>query len=270
MIRILIFMGLLAVSMLLSSCGGCRMIPLTETFRQTMDLMKKEVQLTIKRTDNKVKRNELEAAIGNEVIDSLTTITKQIDLEKSSFISVEQSGNRERILSHAERLSIMIQRILTNLKSLHDLYDISTRSQFETTSYFPASNGNISPAKMEDAKKAIELTAQRIIRFIDDHSRQQLEAVIVCSGVSVQEQQNVELNELQSRTFANLLLEQIRSKEELILHPERIHYTIRYVNVLPIPDSKKQLSIKDKSADMITISWSLLPASLYTGKGIVD
>jgi hypothetical protein len=201
MIRILVFMGLMAMSMLIASCCriiiipicycGTVVVPLYQSIRESLQMVKKEFTSTIILTTEKVKRNEVDFHVGNEIIDSL------------SF--------------------------------------------------------NIPPEKIDDAKKAIEPVAQRIVRFFGDHPRQKCEAEIACSGITDGQELNAKLCELRARSVANLLVDQIRSKEEFIPNPERIRYNIKWVG------QREALPYPGKRRSMISLTWNLLPASLYAG-----
>ena len=264
MIRTLIFMGLMAMCMLIASCclilpccgsGGS---PLYQTVRQTLKLVKKEAGSTIILTTKKVKCNEVDFHVGNEIIDSLTGTIKQIDTLIAESVQLEKTGTKDEVLFFAER-SNLIMGALTNLKSLRDLYDISTCSQFETATFFLTDSFNIPPEKIDDAKKAIEPVAQRIVRFIGDHPRQKFEAVIACSGFTYGQELDVKLCELRARSLANLLVDQIRSKEQFIPNPEWIRYDIKWVG------QREALPYPGKRRSMVSLTWNMLPASLYVG-----
>lgn len=269
MIRTIIFMGIIAMSLLIASCSASHCASrLTRTTRETLKLVKKEVRRTIKLTTEEVKRTEVDFHVGNVINDSLTETIKQIDTQIAACAQLDKKGTKEEILLFAERTNMVIQSALTNLKTLCDLFDISTCSQFETDTFFPADSFNISPEKMDEAKKAIEPVAQRIVRFFGDHPRQRFEAVIACSGTPAGEKQNDTLCELRALSVANLLIEQIRSNVEFIPNPELIHYNIKWVakrEELPYPRRRKHHKPEDKHRSKILLTWNLMPASLYGG-----
>ena len=269
MIRTLIFIGLMAMSTLIASCSASHCVtPLDRTVRETLKLVKKEVRRTIKLTTEKVKCNEVNLHVGNEIIDSLTETIKQIDTLITASVQIGKTAYKEEIIFFAERTNLVIISTLTNLRSLHDLYDISTCSQFETATFFPADSFSISPEKIDEAKKAIEPVAQRIVRFFGDHPRQRFEAVIACSSTPAGQELNVKLCELRARSVANLLVDQIRSNEEFIPNPEWIHYDIKWTGKgeeLPYPGRRKHHKPEDKRHSMVSLTWNLLPASLYAG-----
>jgi hypothetical protein len=272
MIRTLIFMGLMAINMLIAS--GCALFvciepgPLDRTVRETLNLVKKEVRSTIILTTEKVKCNEMDFHAGNEIIDSLTETIKQMDTLIAASVQLGKTGNKEEIILFAERTNLVIMSALTNLKSLRDLYDISTYSQFETATFFPADSFSIPSEKIDEAKKAIEPVAQRIVRFFADHPRQKFEAVIACSSTPGSQDPNIKLCELRALFVANLLVDQIRSKEEFIPNPEWIHYNIKWVGegeALPYHGRRKHHKPEDKRRSIVSLIWNLLPASLYAG-----
>ncbi|MFL5748102.1 MAG: hypothetical protein ACJ751_25735 [Niastella sp.] len=255
MIRTLIFMGLMAMSMSKApSCTPPRCVsPLTQTTRETLKLVKEQVTSSIKLTTEKVKRNEVDAHVGNEIIDSLTETIQQIDMLIAASVQLEYTSAKEEIMLFAFRTSQFTSNTLTNLKTLGDLYDISTYSQIETATFFPADSFNIPPEKIDEAKKAIEPVAQRIIRFFGDHPREKFKAVIVCSSTTDGQERNDKLGELRARSVANLLANQMRSKKEFIPTPERIR--IKWVALeTAVPDFGKP--------GMVSIIWNLVPASL--------
>lgn len=206
-----------------------------------------------------MKCNEVNFQVGNEIIDSLTETIKQIDTLIATSVQLEKTSNREEILLFAESTNTVTMSALTNLKSLRDLYDISTYSQFETATFFPADSFNIPFEKIDEAKKAIEPVAQRIVRFFGDHPRQKFDEVIACSGISDGHELNAKLCELRARSVASLLIDQIRSNEGFIPKPERIRYGIKWVG------QGKALPYPGKRRSMVSITWNLLPASLYAG-----
>ena len=262
MIRTVIFMGLMVMSIFIASCCyQFNMVPLFRTTYETLNLAKKEVRYTIELTTQKVQCNEVDFHIGNKIIDSLTETIKQIDTQMAICYQIEKTGTREEFLQFAERTNLAIQKVRTNHKTLNDLYDISTYSQFETATFFNTDSFSIPSEKTDEAKKAIEPVAQRTVRFFIDHPRQRFEAVIVCSGTPADQGPNAKLPELRGRVVANLLTEQIKSYEEYIPNPQLIHYDIKWVNneeTLPNPGRKQHPTI-------VSLTWHLLPASLYSG-----
>lgn len=267
MIRTLIFMAFMAIGMLLASCGFSFCVtPLTRTARETLKFFKKEVNRTIILTTEKMKHNEVDFQVGNQINDSLRETIKQIDTLIAASVQLEKTGYKEQILLFAEHTNRVIMNTLTNLKSLRDLYDISTCSQFEATSFFPADSFSIPSEKMDEVKKAIVPVTQRIVRFFGDHPRQKFKAVIACSSTPAGHELNNKLCELRARAVAKLLLDQIRSNEEFIPYPERIHYDIKWVvkrEKSSYPGRRKHHTPEDKHRSMIALTWNLVPASLY-------
>lgn len=261
-------MGLIALSMLIASCSVSNCVqPLDKTVRETLKYLKKEVTSTIKLTTKKVQQNELDPHVGNKIIDSLTATIKQFDSLTAVSYKLHKSGTKEEILTFAERTNVVIQKALTNIMSLGDLYDISTYSQFETATFFPADSSSISSEKIDEAKKAIEPVAQRIVRFLADHTREKFEAVIVCSGTLADQEQNVKLCELRARSFANLLLDQIKSNEEFVPKPQFVHYYIKWEpkrEELPSRRRRRHHKTEEQRRNTVSLTWNLLPASIYT------
>lgn len=253
MIRTFIFMGLLAMGMSKSPCCTPSKVvhPLTQTVQETLELTKKEVTNSIILTKEKVKRNEVELHVGNEIIDSLTETIQQIDTLIKSSIQLRISGTKEEIMLFAYHTSEFTSNTLTDLKTLGDVYDISTYFQIETATFFPADSFNIPPEKIDEAKKAIEPVAQRIIRFFGDHPRDKFKAVIICSSSPDDQGLNVKLGEQRVRSIANLLANQMRSKEEFIPNPKNIR--IKWV---------AQKATLGTGRGMVSITWNLVPASL--------
>ena len=264
MIRTLIIMGLMTMSMLITSCFlvchfNVNVEPLDQAARETLKLVKKEVTSAIILTTEKVKFNEVDYHVGNKIIDSLTETTKQIDTLIATSVQLGETGTKEEILLFAERTDRFTKSALTNLKSLRDLYDISTFAQIETATFFPADSFSIPPEKIDEAKKAIEPVAHRMVRFFSDHPHQKFEVVIACSSTSDGQELNVKLCKLRARSVAYLLVSQIRSKKEFIPKPELIHYNIKWVDQIEaLPDPGKRGST-------VSLTWNMLPASLYAG-----
>jgi hypothetical protein len=262
MIRTLIFMCLMSMSILISSCcyiipccGGTVVKPLDQPIRERLKLVKKEAESSIILTTEKVKLNEVDFHVGKKIVDTLTKTIRQIDSLITISVQLGKTGTKEELLFFAEHSDRVTRSTLTNLKSLRDLYDISTYSQFETDSFFPADSFNISPEKMNEAKKAIEPVAQRIVRFFADHPQQKFEAVIACSSTPDGQELNDKLCKARARSVAYLLVDQIRSQKEFIPKPERIRYNIKWV------DQKEALP----SRGMVSIIWNLIPATVNVG-----
>lgn len=268
MIRILSFMALLAMGMLIASCGPTICIaPLGPTVRETLTLVKKEINRTILLTEEKIQHNEVDFQVGNKINDSLTATIKQLDTLFAVSLRIDKTGNKEDILNFAERTGEVIQSELTTLKSLLDLYDISTYSQFEAATIFPADSYSTPAEKTGETKKALEPVAQRIVRFFNDHPRQKFETVITCSSTLAGQEPNDSVCEKMARSVANLLLDQIRSKEEFIPKPEWIHYQIKWAakrGKLPYTGKSKFHQPEDKHRNMVSLTWNMLPALLYT------
>lgn len=261
-------MGLISVSIIIASCGPAHCVqPLTKTVIETLKFLKKEVSSTIKLTTKKVQCKEVDLEIGNKIIDSLNATIKQIDSLTAVSVHLHKKGTKEEILMFAERTSEVVQTAMINLKSLCDLYDISTHSQFETATFFPADSINIPTEKTDEAKKAMEPVAQRIVRFFTDHPRQKFEAVIVCSGSLDDQQQNIKLSELRARAVANLLIKQIKLNEEFIPKPQLVNYYIKWVaqrEEVPGRRRRKHHKIEDQRHNTASLTWNLLPISIYT------
>lgn len=261
MIRTLIYMGLIAVGMSKApSCSPHRNVePLYQTFRKSLKLVKKEVTSTIILTTEKVNCNEVDFHVGNKIVDTLTKTIQQIDTLIATNGQLEKTGTREEILQFAYQTHMFVENTLDNLKTLRDLYDISTYLQFETGTFFPADSFNIPPEKTDEAKKALEPVAQRIVRFFADHPRQKFEAEIACSSTPDGQEQNVKLCKGRARSVASLLVDRIRSYEDFIPHPKWIHYDIKW------EEPEEAIPNADKRRGMVSIIWNVMPASLYAG-----
>lgn len=265
MTRTLIFMGLIAMSILISSCDFLpicsmgRVIPLDQTIRKKLNLVKKEANRAIILTTEKVKRNEMDSQLSNAIIDTLTKTINQMDTLIATSYQVAKIGLKERILQFAYRTEQVTTSMLISLKSLRDLYDISTNSQFETSSFFPADALAISPEKIGDATKAIEPVVQRMVRFFADHPRQKFKAMIIFSVTSDGQKQNVKLNEGRARSVANLLVDLLKSNKEFIPHMELINWNFKWTG------QREVLPEDVKSRGTVSILWSLVPAELYAG-----
>ena len=230
------------------SCGPSKQVQsLTKTTQETLELVKKEAQRAIALTVEKVKNYEVDPDIGKEIIRNLKDAERKIDTQLAVAVQLEKTGTKEEILQFAERTNVIIQSALTDLKSLNDLYDISTFSSFETATFFPAGGFGIPPEKQDEAKKSIEPIVQRIIKFFGDHPRQRFVAVIVCYGFSdetpiakesplyspllakmktnnpTRQELNVKLSELRAKSIANLLVDLIKINEGLIPNPKLIN-----------------------------------------------
>jgi hypothetical protein len=275
----------------LPSCGPSKQVQtLTKTTQETLELVKKEAQRAIALTVEKVKNYEVDPDIGKEIIRNLKESERKIDTQLAVAAQLEKTGTKDEILQFAERTNVIIQSALTDLKSLNDLYDISTFSSFETATFFPAGGFGIPPEKQDEAKKSIEPIVQRIIKFFGDHPRQRFVAVIVCYGFSdetpiakesplyspllakmktnnpTRQELNVKLSELRAKSIANLLVDLIKINEGLIPNPKLINYDIKWMGKgeeLPYPDRVKDYKADDKRRRMVSLIWNVLPGSLY-------
>jgi hypothetical protein len=275
----------------LPSCGPSKQVQsLTKTTQETLELVKKEAQRAIALTVEKVKNYEVDPDIGKEIIKNLKDAERKIDTQLAVAVQLEKTGTKEEILQFAERTNVIIQSALTDLKSLNDLYDISTFSSFETAIFFPAGMFGIPPEKQDEAKKSIEPIVQRIIKFFGDHFRQRFVAVIVCYGFSdetpiakesplyspllakmktnnpTRQELNVKLSELRAKSIANLLVDLIKINEGLIPNPKLINYDIKWMGKgeeLPYPDRVRDYKADDKRRRMVSLIWNVLPGSLY-------
>jgi len=270
MTRTLIFMGLTAMSMLMASCFFiCRIgQPLDQTIRETLELVKKETRATMIATTEKVKRNEVDVHVGNEIIKSLTENIKQMDSLIAVSVQVGKIGYKEKILQLAYYTDQFTMSAMTNLKSLRDQYDISTYSQFEIATFFPADSVSIPPEKMDEAKKAIEPVAKRIVRFCGDHPRQKFQVVIACATTSDGQEPKDKLSVERARSIEYLLVNQIRSYEEFMPHPEWIHYNVKWLTkeeALLNSGSKKLAAPEDRRGNVVSLAWSVLPPAYYAG-----
>jgi hypothetical protein len=200
-----------------------------------------------------VKKYEIDPDIGKEIIRNIKEEERKIDTILAAAQLVELNGTKEKILQFVERSKLIVNRAKTVLKTLNDLYDISTRSSFETATFFPADCDSIPPEKLEEAKKSMEPLTQRIVRFFADHPHEKFKAVIICSSTPDSQEQDGKLGELRARSVANLLANQMRSKEEFIpnLKRIRINWVVQKA-AIPCPGCSK-----------VSIIWNLVPASLY-------
>jgi outer membrane protein OmpA-like peptidoglycan-associated protein len=238
----------------------------------------------------KVRSYEVDPDIGKEIINNLQAAEKKVDAQMAEAIAIDKSGNREAMLKFAEKTNLIIQSALTDLKSLNDLYDISTFSQFETATFFPTGTYSIPTEKMDEAKKSIEPIVQRIIKFFGDHPKQRFVAVIVCYGFSdetgiskesalypaimakmdktnpTRQEMNSKLSELRAKNIANLLVDLIKVNEGLVPNPKLINYDIKWLGkgeALPYPDKITDYKPDDKRRRMVSLIWNVLPGSLY-------
>lgn len=290
MCRNLCFSGLMAITMVLASCAGTRVQSLAKTTQETLELVKKEAQRAIELTMAKVRSYEVDPDIGKEIVANLKSAEKQVDEQIAKAGELDKAGNREEILKFAEKTNIIIQSALTDLKSLNDLYDISTFTQFETATFFPTGGYSISADKMEDAKKSIEPIVKRIIKFFGEHPRQRFVAVVVCYGFSdetpvskdsdlypnllakmnksnpTRQEMNSKLSELRAKTIATLLVDLIKVNEGMVPNPKLINYDIKWLGKgeeLPYPDRVSDYQANDKRRRMVSLIWNVLPGSLY-------
>ncbi|SEN56289.1 hypothetical protein SAMN05660816_00969 [Niastella yeongjuensis] len=274
-------MTLMPISVLIASCKpipGCQ--PLDQTTRETLTLVKMEILDVIKLTNEKEKKSEVDAQVGNDIIDSLTATVKQIDSLIPVSIHLGKQGTKYEILNFAEQTNVLIQNSLINLLSLRHLYDISTYSQFETATFFPADSGSIPAGKINEAKEAMEPIARRIILFLNDHPHEKFQTVIAYSATSADKEMNDTLCKLRGLVVANLLLDQIKSNEAFIPRPEWIHYNTKWMikwKELPPPTSGKGKQKhhkpeptpapkpESKHRNMVSLTWNIVPVSLYAG-----
>jgi hypothetical protein len=290
MCRKLCFFGLMAITMVLASCASTRVQDLAKTTQETLELVKREAQRAIELTMAKVRSYEVDPDIGKEIVANLKSAEKQVDEQIAQANVLDKAGNREEILKFAEKTNIIIQTALTDLKSLNDLYDISTFTQFETATFFPTGGYTISADKMEDARKSIEPIVKRIIKFFGEHPRQRFVAVVVCYGFSdetpvakdselypnllakmtvpnpTRQQMNKKLSELRAKTIATLLVDLIKVNEGLVPNPKLINYDIKWLGKgeeLPYPDRIADYKADDKRRRMVSLIWNVLPGSLY-------
>jgi len=290
MLRKLFFAGLAGTVVIVCGCASSRVQNLTKATEEALLLVKQEAQRAIKLTEQKVKNSEVDEEIGQQIIENLESTEKKVDAQLVQAGEIQQSNNREEILKFAERTNVIIQSALTDLKSLNDLYDVATFSQFETATFFPTGGYNIPPEKMEEAKLSMEPIVQRIIKFIGEHPKQPFVAAIVCYGFSDEtpvgkesplyksllekmdnanpdsKQMNKKLSELRAKTIAKLLVDIIKVNEGLIPDPRLINYDIKWLGkgeALPYPDKVADYKAVDKRRRMVSLIWNVLPGSLY-------
>ena len=290
MLRKLTLLGLAGAAIILAGCASSRVQNLTKATEEALILVKQEAQRAIKLTEEKVRNSEVDQDIGQQIIENLESTEKKVDAQLMQVAEVEQSKNREEILRFAERTNVIIQSALTDLKSLNDLYDVATFSQFETATFFPTGGYVIPVEKMEEAKLSMEPIVQRIIKFIGDHPKQRFVAAIVCYGFSDEtpvgkesplykdlmekmdetnpnsKDLNKKLSELRAKSIAKLLVDIIKVNEGMIPDPRLINYDIKWVGrgeALPYPDKIADYKPVDKRRRMVSLIWNVLPGSLY-------
>lgn len=290
MYRKICFFGLIGITMIMASCASSRVQSLAKTTQETLELVKREAQRAIELTLQKVRDYEVDPDIGKEIVANLKTAEKQIDEQIAMADELDKQGNREEILKFAERTNIIIQSALTDLKSLNDMYDITSFTQFETATFFPTGGYTISADKMDEAKKSIEPIVKRIVKFFGEHPRQRFVAVVVCYGFSdetpvskdsdlypnllakmnknnpTRQEMNQKLSELRAKTIATLLVDLIKVNEGLVPNPKLINYDIKWLGKgedLPYPDRVNDYRPDDKRRRMVSLIWNVLPGSLY-------
>ena len=288
--RNLILLGFSGMIILMISCASSRVQSLTKATQEALELVKAEAQRAIRLTAEKVKNYEVDPDIGKEIINNLQSTEKKVDEQLVQVSRVEGTNNREEILKFAEKTNVIIQSALTDLKSLNDLYDVATFSQFETATFFPTGGYTIPSEKMDEAKVSLEPIVQRIIKFIGDHPKQRFVAVIVCSGFSdespvgkesplyksliekmskpnpTRSEMNNKLSELRAKSIAKLLVDIIKVNEGMIPNPNLINYDIKWLGkgeTYPYPDKVKDYKPVDKRRRMVSLIWNVLPGSLY-------
>ena len=279
-----------ATTMILASCASSRVQSLTKATQEALEAVKLEAQRAIQLTTEKMRSYEVDSAIGKQVIQNLQVVEAKVDQQLAKVDEVDKSNNREAILRFAEQTNVIIQSAVTDLKSLNDLYEVSTFAQFETATFFPTGGYNIPTEKMEEARVSMEPIVQRIIKFIGDHPKQRFVAVIVCSGFSDEspvgkesplyrslldkmdnpnpsrQEMNNKLSELRAKSIAKLLVDIIKVNEGAIPNPRLINYDIKWMGrgeSLPYPDKIKDYKPVDKRRRMVSLIWNVLPGSLY-------
>jgi hypothetical protein len=296
MIRRLLLPGCVVMAVLLGSCASSRVQTLTKSTQEALELIKKEAQRAIQMTAEKVRSNEVDPDIGKQLMENLQAAEKKVSEQIAQAAELDKNNSREAQLHFAESSNVIIQSALTDLKSLNDLYDVATFSQFETATFFPAGGYTIPAENMEDAKASIEPIAQRIIKFIGSHPTQHFVAVIVCYGFSDEtpvgkesplykniaeklgnanpsrQEMNTKISELRARSIARLLVDVIKSNEGMIPNPNLVNYDIKWVGrgeALPYPNKVKDYTPSDKRRRLVSLIWNVLPGSLYM-KGVAD
>ncbi|MGB8194925.1 MAG: hypothetical protein WCF67_23520 [Chitinophagaceae bacterium] len=289
MSRTLVFSALIAFTMMLASCASSRVQSLAKATQEALELVKLEAQRAIQLTTEKMRNYEVDTDIGKEIIQNLQVAEKKVDAQLAEVKRID-NNDREAILRFAEKTNVVIQSALTDLKSLNDLYEVSTFSQFETATFFPTGGYNIPADKMDEAKLSLEPIVQRIIKFIGEHPKQRFVAVIVCSGFSDEspvgkesplyqslldkmdqsnpsrQQMNTKLSELRAKSIAKLLVDIVKVNEGMIPNPRLINYDIKWLGrgeALPYPEKVKDYKAVDKRRRMVSLIWNVLPGSLY-------
>ncbi|MBS1566500.1 MAG: hypothetical protein JST39_19100 [Bacteroidetes bacterium] len=280
----------MGMAILLGSCAGSRVQTLTKSTQEALELIKKEAQRAIQLTAEKVRNNEVDPDIGNNLVANLQVAEKKVSDQIAQAAELDKSGSRDAQLKFAEKSNVIIQSALTDLRSLNDLYDVTTFSQFETATFFPSGGYTIPAENMEEAKNSIEPIAKRIIRFIGDHPKQHFVAVIVCYGYSdetplgkdsylydnimariktpnpTRQEMNTKLSELRAKTIATLLVDVIKANEGMIPNPNLINYDIKFLGrgeTLPYPNKIKDYQASDRRRRLVSLIWNVLPGSLY-------
>ena len=288
--RTLLLFVFSALTIILASCASSRVQSLAKATQEALELVKQEAQRAIQLTTEKVRNNEVDTDIGRKVIQNLESVEKTVAAQLVKANALDRANNREAILKFAEQTNVIIQSALTDLKSLNDLYEVSTFSQFETATFFPTGGYVIPNEKMEEAKQSLEPVVQRIIKFIGEHPKQKFVAVIVCSGFSdespigkesplyqsivdkmdhanpTRQSMNKKLSELRAKSIAKLLVDIIKTNEGLIPNPRLINYDVKWLGRgedLPYPNKVKDYKAVDKRRRMVSLIWNVLPGSLY-------
>ncbi len=290
MLRKMSVLVLAAAALLIAGCASSRVQNLTKTTEEALILVKQATERAKILTAEKVRNSEVDEEIGQQIIENLETTEKKVDAQLQQAAAVDQSNNREEMLKFTEKSNVIIQSALTDLRSLNDLYDVTTFSQFETATFFPTGGYNIPPEKMDEAKLSMEPIVQRIIKFIGEHPKQRFVAAIVCYGFSDEtpvgkesplyksllekmdkpnpdsKEMNKKLSELRAKSIAKLLVDIIKVNEGLIPDPRLINYDIKWLGkgeALPYPDKVADYKPVDKRRRMVSLIWNVLPGSLY-------
>ncbi len=279
----------LATAIVFSSCASTRVQNLTKATLEALELVKQEAQRAIRLTEEKVNRQEVDPNIGKEVINNLEATEKKVDDQIVKAAQLEKQNDREAILKFAESSHVIIQSALTDIKSLNDLYDVTTFSQFETATFFPLGGYIIPQEKLDEARVSMEPIVKRIIKFIGDHPNQRFVAVVVCSGHSdetpvskesplyksllplmknpnpTRQELNQKISELRAKSIARLLVDVIKVNEGLIPNPRLINYDIKWLGRgEAYPTTKiKDYTPNDKRRRVVSLIWNVLPGSLY-------
>jgi hypothetical protein len=288
MLRQFVLPACFSIAILVSSCAGSRVQTLTKSTQEALELIKAEAQRAIRLTAAKIRNNEVDPEIGQNLIENLKGAEQKVSDQIAKASELNKDNSREAQLKFAEKSTLIIQSALTDIKTLNDLYDVATFSQFETATFFPSGGYTIPADKMEEAKSSIEPVAQRIIKFIGEHPTQHFVAVIVCSGFSDEtpvgkdlyksllekmdnatpsrQEMNKKISELRAKTIAKLLVDIIKVNEGMIPNPKLINYDIKWLGrgeALPYPDKIKDYTASDKRRRVVSLIWNVLPGSLY-------